>query len=86
MWIKGTTRKEFLDIILAKRSFPMEHVRHVDSLPLALDSSSELHLLWRENPHQQLVMPSAVLIDQGRRRDFLAWAIEATPLVCFVLY
>lgn len=78
MWIKGATRKELLGIFQSDQPIELGNVQQTESVWPAY-VPDELQLVWRENPIQRWTLPVAVILEEGRRRDFLAWVLTYLP-------
>lgn len=79
MWIKISTRKEFLAIFQPRGQMELGSVRQTDSVSSIPRGRDELGLVWCEDPRQRWSLPEAVLLDQNKHRDFLAWVLTYLP-------
>jgi hypothetical protein len=77
--MRQTSRKDLIDIFQNQSIGNLGGVRQVDLLAPALDRPQELLLLWQCEPCQRPSLPSAVVVEQDARRDFLAWTATYLP-------
>jgi hypothetical protein len=79
MWVRRSSRQELLDIVQGKVRPDRGYAQRADSDSLPLPDSSELLFVWRELGYRFIDLPSAVIMQPGRLRDFLAWTWTYLP-------
>src|SRR4051812_30692338 len=76
MWRMGTTRSEFLDLILSDPPFTSKGSVEFDALSSqSLNWPEEFQLIWRDNPKEVPSLPPIILVRKEQRREFFAWSL-----------
>ena len=73
MWARPVNRREFADLLSARRGADVNNVfevpdRYLDSFPRDV-----MIALWADHPRECGPLPSAIVVPSGGVREFLAW-------------
>jgi len=96
MLFKVVSRQEFLDALQSKGSFHRRELERAEKLSSRVEGSSKIQLVWSDESVQRAntdsvslsALPSLILIDSSRRREFLAWVwtylTDLRPLTAYL--
>lgn len=79
MWTQRASRKQFFQHLNAVGKAQPHGDEPVDATTPGLFTSEVIELAWPKKPPRSNVPPSAVILDDSKRRDFLAWVLTYLP-------
>jgi hypothetical protein len=79
MWTCSLTRRQFAEFLRSKGDQYREgrEVSSIEEVPYL--GTEQIGLLWPRNPENDLRIPTVLLVDGERTRDFFAWALTYLP-------
>ncbi len=82
MWTKTLTRDDLLELLQA-RGVVVDGVLESSRIV----GGGQAQVIWRQDPRQYAGLPAVIVIDEGKQREFLAWAAsylhDLSPLTAF---
>lgn len=73
MWLLQTTREELVDKFRQALRGELRDARRVEDKKELLANAKGFCLLWNEPPDRERFLPAVVLVENGQKRDLLAW-------------
>lgn len=81
MWKLDSNRADFLELIPRLIGGENINVKEIRSLSRMGRLQKDLCLVWLKNPENEAVFPSFIIVNDGEKRDFLAWINTYAPFL-----
>lgn len=81
MWVVGTDRRALLEMFESENWGRSVRAREQRSVRRSSAPGEELQMMWRDDPRERPSLPTAIVLEESKRRDFLAWVRTYLPSI-----
>jgi len=79
MWLLNTKREDLVDNLRQSLRGELRKIKRISELSEFPVDVVGLWLVWGETPKEECFLPSLIIVADGEKRDFLAWANTYLP-------
>jgi hypothetical protein len=73
MYIWSCEKRQFVDFLSSRKTLNQADIKSIESLKGLSVRGESLLLIWKQSPKEFFLMPSAIVVAENNKQDFLAW-------------